>query len=352
MGARRNAIFLAGALMSRLDLPMGSLAPVDTALAALERRCRFALALAIVLPAMAVAQPMLPVESQATTDVGGCGQMLSAPILEKWAGAGAERGPLGCPVARESATVSSRAGTTGREADFKTGAIIWHGSGGRAGQTYIVSGCAFRLYFQFGGAGGWLGLPTSDATNTPDGQRQSFEGGRITFLRATDECDAEPTNGSDASVGISATAPAITTSSLDLFYDPARDDHLTAAAAATVSRALAAHYQRVRGEALVFTNDPGRGAAPLKLFWNEALGDHVTTATGDGEREALRAGYVFEGLQGFVWTDPHNGTTPLQQLRDPRSGHNLLLSNPVTRAEAQARGYVFVRIEGYAPAAP
>ena len=246
--------------------------------------------------------------------------------------------------------MTSREGTTGRQVDFQSGVIIWHGSGPRQGQTYLVTGCAYRLFFQYGGAGGWLGLPIGDATNTPDGQRQPFEGGRITFVRATDECDAEPI--ADSTAPPSAAAPAIATSPLDLFYDPERRDHITAAAAATVSRALAAHYTRVRGEAYVLTENPGRGGAPLKLFWNETLGSHLTTATPDGERDALSAGYVFEASQGFVWTDPHRETTPLKQFRDPGTGRYLLLANPATEADAQVQGFVFVRIEGYAPVAP
>ncbi len=306
----------------------------------------------IATPVSAITQTPAPQAAPTTAEGSDCGRSLSAPVLARWTSLGGETSPLGCPVAVEAPTAASRTGTQGREADFKGGAILWHGSGGRAGQTFVVTGCVYRLFFQYGGPGGWLGFPTSDAINTPDGQRQSFEGGRIIFSRATDDCDAEPATDGAASSASTAESAQIATSPLDLFYDPARDDHMTIAAAATVARAVAAHYQRVRGEAFVLTDNPGHGAAPLKLFWNENQGDHVTTATADGERDALGAGYAFEASQGFVWTDPRPGGTPLKQFRHPESGHSLLVANPASEAEALGKGFVFVRIEGYAAAAP
>ncbi len=66
-------------------------------------------------------------------------------------------------------------------------------SGPEAGKAFAVFGCNWRLYFQFGGPGGWLGLPLEDPQNNPDGQSQRFEGGVITATRAYASCDAEPT---------------------------------------------------------------------------------------------------------------------------------------------------------------
>lgn len=294
-----------------------------------------------------------PAIAQTADQALACGHKLSAPVLAKWNVLGAEGSYLGCPIADEGATITSPAGTTGRELDFEAGAIIWHGSGARAGQTFILSGCAYRRYFQFGGAGGWLGLPVSDEVGTPDGQRQFFEGGRVTYQRSTGDCDAEHTEeyATATPAAVAATPAGVGTSVLDIFIEPAGGDHITAAGAGTVWTAMGAHYHRVRTEARVLT-DSAPGSAPLKLYWNETKGDHITVGTDEGEREALADGYAFEASQGFVWTDPHPGATPLRQFHNAATGHNLLVASPEGEAEAKALGFQFVRIEGYAPKGP
>jgi hypothetical protein len=278
-------------------------------------------------------------------DVTACGRTLSPPVLARWLQSGGAKGPLGCPTGNELNAARSPAGTRAREADFAAGVILWHASGPRAGQTFVVTGCPYRLYFQYGGSSGWLGLPTDDAVNTPDGQRQSFEGGRVTYLRAPGDCGAERT------AEMLPTAPPSPaeigdTGPLDAFFDAARGDHLSAAAAGTVRTAEAANYQRVENEARVFLS-AGPGTAPLKLFWNEAKGDHVTVATAEGEAQAFAHGYEFEAAQGFVWTDPHPGALTLKQWRS--GDHSWLTATPAEEAAAQAAGFTFVRIEGYAP---
>ncbi|HXU99353.1 MAG TPA: hypothetical protein VG166_02520 [Caulobacteraceae bacterium] len=278
-----------------------------------------------------------------------CGHQLSDPVMAKWQAMGGAKGALGCPTGDESVTATSQAGTRARQADFAGGMILWHASGPRAGQTFAVTGCAFRLYFQYGGASGWLGLPTADAVNTPDGQRQSFEGGRVTYLRAPNDCGAERSAEMAAAAPPAAAAapPLPDTSPLDAFFDPARGDHLTAAAASTARTAVAANYQRIGQAARVFV-EAISGGAPLKLFWNEAAGDHLTVATQEGEADAFARGYQFEGSQGFVWTDPHPGAVALEQYRN--GAHSWLVASPAEEAHAKAQGFVFVRIEGYAPA--
>ena len=129
--------------------------------------------------------------AQTPADDMACAQGLSQPVLAKWLGLGGAHG-LGCPAAPELAAPVSPRGTAAREVKFDQGAILWHASGPRTGQTFAVSGCMYRLYFQYGGPSGWLGLPTSDPINTPDGQRQTFEGGVMTFQRVDSSCEAEP----------------------------------------------------------------------------------------------------------------------------------------------------------------
>jgi uncharacterized protein with LGFP repeats len=302
-----------------------------------------ALALAVAYPGKA--------RGQASAGGLACGQALSGPIFDRWTATGGARGPLGCPSAREMATAATPQGSNAREATFEAATILWHASGPRAGQAFVVSGCFYRLYFQYGGPSGWLGLPISDAVNTPDGQHQSFEGGSVMYLRASDECSAEHVTQSIEATTPSAQGARPETSPLDQFYDPARQDYFAAASAAAAARAQAAHYQRLRTEGYVMTQ-PFPGDAPLKAYWNETLGAHDTVATAEGERDALAAGFLFDGSQGFIYADPKPGTKPLKRFWNTSLRRSLLTATPEGEADAAARGFAFVRIEGYVLKAP
>ncbi|HEY7901731.1 MAG TPA: hypothetical protein VIC25_11170 [Caulobacteraceae bacterium] len=273
-----------------------------------------------------------------------CGMRLSAPVLAKWSELGGQSGILGCPTANETPGSTSPQGSKADEADFIGGMILWHASGPHAGRTFAVSGCIWRLYFSYGGPSGWLGLPITEPANFPDGQRQTFEGGLITYWRSPNQCEAERSEATTATAVAAATA----TSPLDAYDDPARGDHLALASASVARAAATAHYQRSETLARVF-DAAGPGEAPLKLFWNEDRGDHLATATDEGERNALAEGYIFEASQGFVWTEPHPGAVALRQYREPTSGHHWLTAGPAGEAAAKAAGFVFVRVEGYAP---
>lgn len=119
-----------------------------------------------------------------------CGKLLSPAVATAWAGVGGQDGRLGCPVESEGDTATSIKGTVARGARFQGGEIVRHMSGPLASKAFAVEACD-RLYVQYGGVSGWLGLPTSDAINTPDGQRQHFEGGSLMHGRALGECEAE-----------------------------------------------------------------------------------------------------------------------------------------------------------------
>ena len=75
-------------------------------------------------------------------------------------------------------------------------------------------------------------------------------------------------------------------------------------------------------------------------------------ATAEGEREALVAGYGFDGAQGFIYADPHPDTRPLKHYRDAGDTHGLVTATAEGEADAAARGYHFVRIEGYVATRP
>ncbi len=129
-------------------------------------------------------------QDAATPTTEACGKTLSAAVASTWQGVGGRDGRLGCPVESEGDTATSFKGTAARAAPFQGGEIVRHMSGPLAGKAFAVQACD-RLYVQYGGVSGWLGLPISDAINTPDGQRQHFEGGTLMLGRALDACEAE-----------------------------------------------------------------------------------------------------------------------------------------------------------------
>lgn len=299
----------------------------------------------------AAAQPAKP----QAIDPGGaaCGFDLSGPIFAKWNDLLGLGGRLGCPTAKEGQTLTSPYGARGRMATFagrdKLGAaIVWHESGPHAGQTIPVYGCFYRLYIQYGGPGGWLGLPIGDPVSNPDGQTQAYEGGTITNYRAEKACAAKRNDEAPRQV---AAADALAKTALDLFFDPARGDYLSTATIAGAEAAAAAQYQRVRTEAYVFTA-PGPGLTPLKLYWSEARGDNATVATAEGVSQVQAAGYEFGGTQGWVYTDPQPGAKPLKLYWNEGRADFMLVGTPEGEADAVSGGYQFVRIEGYAPPGP
>jgi len=144
----------------------------------------------LLFPALTLAGCCFAGGVAAQTDA--CGKALSAPVATVWQAEGGATGRLGCPTAAGVTTAKSLSGVVAVETDFAGGAVLsWPEASAREGQAFAVSGCLYRLWFQYGGPSGWLGLPTSQARNTPDGQRQSFEGGEGWFSRAPNTCRAE-----------------------------------------------------------------------------------------------------------------------------------------------------------------
>ncbi len=138
--------------------------------------------------AQAVAEPATGSPAQAA-----CGFKLSALAFREWTLLGGEDGRLGCPTADETDIPASSKGTMSREVVFgDRGAIFTILPAPGLQHAVAISDC-YRLFYQYGGASGWLGLPLGDALNTPDGQKQAYEGGEMRFVRALDSCEATRT---------------------------------------------------------------------------------------------------------------------------------------------------------------
>lgn len=300
----------------------------------------------------AQAAPVAPPSPPAAQADSACGRPLSAAALLEWRNLGGEQGRLGCATAPETATSASPQGSPARAAMFgDRGMIVLHTGGPRAGQAYAVAGCFYRLYVQYGASSGWLGLPVADATNTPDGSHQEFEGGSMDYARAYDACEATHAADTPAPAPAQAPLPAGEALTLDVYEDPAGAERLSLAAPTAVLKALAAGYRKGAAQGRVMT-EPRDGAIALKLFLNESGGLRESLANPLSEQEALSRGYVFDGLQGYVWAAPRPGRLTLKLFRAPDTGRAWLTATPAEEALANAKGLVFVRVEGYADPAP
>ena len=228
------------------------------------------LAIALALSAWLAALSPAPARADdAPAQLPACGFTLTDPIFQKWTADGGEAGRHGLP-GREGASTSSTAasGATGVQANFTGGAsILWQTSGGHAGQTYTVQGCFYRLYAQYGGASGWLGLPTADATSTNDGQTQPFEGGTMTYVRAERTCSgrARPAGRRPAVGAHDVALDKADRATLDLYFDPTRQEYFTSAAGLG-AEPNPERYQKVRSEAYVFVRPSAGHRAAARLL--------------------------------------------------------------------------------------
>ncbi|MBI4892455.1 MAG: hypothetical protein HY821_17655 [Acidobacteria bacterium] len=124
-----------------------------------------------------------------------CTQCLGGGIRQKWLALGGERGRIGCPTTPELAAAPSPQGTTGRFAQFGGGDgayIVWHSTGPKTGQAFVVEGCLFKSYHASGGTTSAIGFPVSDAYSVSGGVRQDFEGGYMAWNASTGQCWAHP----------------------------------------------------------------------------------------------------------------------------------------------------------------
>ncbi len=98
-------------------------------------------------------------------------------IRDAWARVGWENGRLGFPTTHQLVTPDS----FGRVSHFQGGSIFWSPATG----AHAVDGGIRNHWASTGWERGGLGYPVSDAYPIAEGFRQDFQGGRITWIRAT-----------------------------------------------------------------------------------------------------------------------------------------------------------------------
>jgi uncharacterized protein with LGFP repeats len=100
---------------------------------------------------------------------------LSGGIAEKYRALGEAAGPVGWPVAAEEDVAG------GRQSRFSAGLITWSAATG----AHEVHGALLAHWLELAGAGGFLGLPTSDELGVTGGRASSFVGGTLYWSAGT-----------------------------------------------------------------------------------------------------------------------------------------------------------------------
>jgi hypothetical protein len=140
--------------------------------------------------------------------------------------------------------------------------------------------------------------------------------------------------------------PQQNTAPLKLFWSAARGDNFTTATAEGERSALSAGYTFVRIEGYVYpTQQPG--TVPLKLYYSAAREDNYTTASAQGEQAALAAGYGYARVEGYVYPAQQPGTVPLKNYWDSSRGDNFTTATAAGERDALLNAYQFAWVEGY-----
>lgn len=149
-----------------------------------------------------------------------------------------------------------------------------------------------------------------------------------------------------ASIGASKTTSSQQTVPLKLFWNSARGDNFTTATPDGERAAVDAGYQYVRVEGYVFrTQQPG--TVPLKLYYSEAREDNYTTAADQGAEAAEAAGYKYVRVEGYVYSTQKSGTVALKNYWNADHGDNFTTATAVGERDALGGNYRFAWIEGY-----
>ncbi|HZB21188.1 MAG TPA: N-acetylmuramoyl-L-alanine amidase, partial [Blastococcus sp.] len=102
---------------------------------------------------------------------------VSGPIYAHWKAKGAEGGPMGYA---SSAMTCSTDGTRCRQ-NFQGETVLWEQGSG----VVSTSGAIRTLWLNSGGESSWLGEPKADMVCVPEGCRQEFQGGTVTWTATT-----------------------------------------------------------------------------------------------------------------------------------------------------------------------
>lgn len=88
------------------------------------------------------------------------------------------------------------------------------------------------------------------------------------------------------------------------------------------------------------------GTTPLNLYYHLQTNDNFLTATAQGQKDALNAGYKFIRTEGYIFERQQPGTLALKTYWNPTLKDNWSVVEG-NESLAETNGYRFIRVEGY-----
>jgi hypothetical protein len=132
---------------------------------------------------------------------------------------------------------------------------------------------------------------------------------------------------------------------LKQFWSEKRADNFLTATALGERGATEAGYYNVRIEGYASAS-PGQGLKPLTLLWNEK-NDNFSTGMADRVQHAVKNGYTNIRTECYIWENPGAGLIPLKLFWSAKRVDNYTTASEKGEADAIAAGYIFAGIEGY-----
>lgn len=117
-------------------------------------------------------------------------QLVTSPILTRWASSGYEFGTAGLPTGPAQSVLSFTANLAASQA-FTNSTYHAYLTGSLTGRAFLTAGPINTKYVAIGGPSGKLGIPTSDEFLSAGRRRQEFEGGAIDYAPGETEARVE-----------------------------------------------------------------------------------------------------------------------------------------------------------------
>lgn len=135
-------------------------------------------------------------------------------------------------------------------------------------------------------------------------------------------------------------------------WKPAVRDHFYTVEANEYDRAARDFGYTKEGIAGYVFSSPQAGAAPLFRLWNTHIADHFYTLSAEERDSAVRGGYTFEGLAGYIYPYGSNlacgGWQPLYRVYSGAAkDHFYTASDQERKASIVKYGYTDEGVTGW-----
>jgi hypothetical protein len=145
-----------------------------------------------------------------------------------------------------------------------------------------------------------------------------------------------------------AAAPAQKLVPLELFWNG--HDNFTTATAQGEADAKAAGYHFIRIEGYVFAN-PQSDTVPLKQYWSAKRRDYMLLGGALSKTLEKNAAYQLVRIEGYAYAKPQPDAVPLKRFKQG-ARDNVTTATAQGEKDALTAGYAFQRVEAYVIPAP